>query len=311
MKINLYIPLPNVTIENDQEIQFHDSKIFHWKDEEKPISSFRMIKEISRKDNPIKMGIIYENIDTNKEEDWGQTLREMFDKSIIILKLFKNSLVHTMGYIYPIGNEREGRPVPIGYSLMPHYVTYNPERLSDTYVIKENDIDPLTQFWKEMKDINPRSFPLRQFNIADYNPYSISKTIDYVSGIESLISVSSNTEISFQFRTIGSIIIGRNHPDHIKQIYDNLKNLYTIRSNYIHGNPDENKSIFRKVKPEVYSLIARNYLKELLLFFIWNDLLSTNRKRRKDFIENMIIYENQINEKFDYTYTLSEMPEIV
>ena len=211
--------------------------------------------------------LVTEKINSNKTPKYwfstipkkGEEPRRTLDRILIIFKLFKDSLV-----LSNIIFNEEGKHI----DLLPHYTYWEDlERDLNYYIITAVEKPIFKIFWNKYNIINNFNFAVNRFHLADYNVYLKYRLINYIECLEYLfVPDSSSGEISYKFRTRGTIILGiKKTLSEREIIFNQLKEFYTLRSAIVHGNKKNEKKIMRNKKWEDSLKKLRFYCRQAII----------------------------------------------
>lgn len=264
---NIIIPLFNFNLEGLKIIDLENVKII-------PIENTPNSNKIGGGPKPKYI------LKTGKIE--GEETRRTLDRMLIIFKLFKDSLVLSK-VIFNDNWETIDK--------LPHYTHWiDQDRGLPEYVISIREERFFKDFWNEFKEIDCNNFAVSKFHLADYSPYSRDRLVNYVESLEFLfVPDSSNGEISYKFRSRGTLVLGQNKSvSERKTIYKQLKDAYDFRSAIVHGNKNKENKMLKTKKWEDYLQYLRYFTRKAIKFYFRYGCLDDNEKRRKLMERTMI-----------------------
>jgi hypothetical protein len=235
----------------------------------------------------------YVYVDTKK----GVNDKEIFIQTQIMFKLFKEGRIVFKFQIGPKEiNELEIHP-NYGLDFIPYYTYWT--RPTSRFELNQSEVDLFKSHWKLFWNIPRTNFALNRFHLADFRPLMDDSFLDYVLALEHLLSPVNRTEVGFQFRAMGTLLLGDNFDKSQKlKLFNLLDKAYGIRSDIVHGrrvkigNTNETKleDLWEdKIRP--IRMLTRKAIK---YFYLENCL--ENHNKRKDLIKKRIIFESQIGE---------------
>jgi len=208
---------------------------------------------------------------------------------LIIFKLFKDGLV--------LSNVLFNDDLKI-IDKLPHYTHWiDQDRGLPEYIISVEEEKSFIDFWNEFKNIDYSNFTFNRFHLADYNPYSRDRLVNYVESLEFLfVPDSSDGEISYKFRTRGTLVLGQDKsPSERETIYKQLKDAYDLRSAIVHGNKNKENKILRNKKWEDHLRYLRCFTRESIKFYFRYKCLDDNERRRK-LMERMMLFNCKLGD---------------
>jgi len=274
MNGDIIIPLSNFNLEDLKIIDLGNAKII-------PIECTAIFYKI--KLEPKTKYIL--KIRTIEREEPRRTL----DRVLIIFKLFKDSLVLSNVILDDYGNTID---------LLLHYRHWvDQDRGLPEYVIYTHEEQSFIDFWNEFKEIEYSNFAVSRFHLADYSPYSRDRLVNYVESLEFLfVPDSSGGEISYKFRSRGTLILGRDKsPSERETIYKQLRDTYDLRSAIVHGNRDKEDKMLKNRTWEDYLQYLRCFTRESIKFYFRHKCLNNNKERQK-LMERMMIFNCKLGD---------------
>lgn len=261
----LYIPISNLQVSS--ELTLENAKIL--RSDNAPDGIRDLISTIC------KFFIEIHNIN-------NEIPRRVLDQVLTVFKLFKDDLVFSQDVF------SEGT-----HDHLPHYVHWTEEsRKYRKYTLDASEVENFQMHWKKYVNIPHDIFCIQRFNLADFLAYSRDRYCSYVEAMEYLlVPDSSEGEISFKFRFRGTYLLGRNKSESQREeIYDLLKQAYSLRSSIIHGNMKNVDKASKKNKDwESITNPIRNSCRQLIKIFVDEDCLDNKEKRTTFLLKNTIL----------------------
>ncbi len=286
MSQTITIPLANLKLQHSDSIDLGDSIIKPIDDVSEAVRSVARLS-IDTDTNPPFMPLDFA-LQTHSEKEVDDALAEdMLNRSLTIFKLFKDSAVYSNVVVI-------GEP-PRGAYRLRHYKPWSRVPI-DPYYLADNERDAFVRFWKQFTGLNPRSFPVYRFHLADFRPYLADRVVDYVESLEDLlVPDSSGGEIGYKFRSRGTLVIGRDEvPKDREVLYKALKDAYDFRSAIVHGE-DFSKFLANSTFENKVAQIRR-YDRFVIRFFFKSGCLDDVDKR-KELLNQRLIYDAQMSWK--------------
>jgi hypothetical protein len=211
------------------------------------------------------------------------------NRALIVFKLFKDSLVFSNVVVF-------GDPPSRAYGLR-HYKPWSRVPI-ERYSLADSEMKHFVDFWKRFIGMNPGSFPVYRFHLADFRPYLRDRVVDYVDSLEYLfVPDSGEGEISYKFRSRGTLLIGYDKDSESKEkIYEELKRAYALRSAIVHGNADKESQLLKDTTWEDEIGPIRCYDREAIKFFFLADCLDDS-ERRRTLLEKRLIFDAEMSWK--------------
>ena len=194
--------------------------------------------------------------------------REIFDRIQIVLKLFKSQVVLSPAFF------ANSKPTHLTY-----YILYGDE--IERYIIEPSEVIDFIDFWSKYRKIPTNNFAVRKFHQLDFRPKLDDRYVDAIIGLEYFFNTDIH-EISYQFRTLGTLVLGENlPPDKKRKLFQFLREAYNTRSKLVHGDnsPKIDKSKLTKV---------RDLLRDAIKYFYSHDCLD-NKTERTDLLNNKLL----------------------
>lgn len=270
MTEKLIIPLFNFDKEQQGQLNLGDSKIIPFEQTSVKIQG-----------EPPKYCL---KINSWHDEEPRRTL----DRVLIVFKLFKDDVILSERVF--IGTKH--------VDILPHYTHWRDEdRGTPEYVLNKVEEQKFAKFWEEYIEVGPSNFAASRFHLADYQPYSTERFVSYVESLEYLLVPDTRDgEISYKFRSRGTIIFGLNKThSKKKEIFKDLKNAYALRSAIVHGDTKRRDKLIggrsweEKLKP------VRCFSREGIKFFFDKGCLNDNDAHKK-LIEDVTIFKTKYDE---------------
>jgi hypothetical protein len=262
----LIIPLLNFDKEQSGTLDLGDSKII-------PINE----TSVQIHDSELKLKYCLE---TNRRS--GEEPRRTLDRVLIVFKLFKDDVILS-NCVYVGSNHVD---------YLPHYTHWKDEKRGmPVYKLSGGEEQDFIKFWNTHIEISPSNFAASRFHLADYQPYSDQRFVSYIESLEFLLVPDSGEgEISYKFRSRGTIIFGLNKSlSERKEILDTLKDAYSLRSAVVHGNNDKRDKLLGGKVWEEKLRPVRCLTRDGIKFFFDKGCLD-NYERRKELIEEITIF---------------------
>jgi len=206
--------------------------------------------------------------------------RNALNKILVIFKLFKDDLINSNLII------EGGKPV----DRLPHYTYWiDPHRGAPIYRLSSDEETQFCSFWKNYAEINAENFAVYRFNLADYEPFSSDRFVNYIESLEYLlVPDSSEGEIRFKFSMRGAILLGKTVGER-EGILDLFKAAYDLRSAIVHGNNEKITKLKGKRTWEDVTKPIRAYTRDAIKFFFENGCLD-NAEERSKLIQRITIF---------------------
>jgi hypothetical protein len=200
-----------------------------------------------------------------------ETKRRPLDHALAVFKLFKNAIVMS-NYVLIT---RNGRTETTYWRHYVHYARVKPVQ----YYLSEKDEAEFRTFWKEFDSLEMSSFPVYRFHLAEIRPYLRDRFSDFIESLEYLLVPDSGEgEIAFKFRLRGALILSP--PENRREVYENLRDSYDLRSAIVHGNTNREGELIRKRAWEEWIDLVRDYNRRVLVQFFRSGCLGDRTKRR-------------------------------
>jgi hypothetical protein len=284
----LTIPLVNLQLERSDIIDLGASKIIPISRVSDPIRSMARLG-IETDTYPPALPVDYV-LQTQSEQKVDDAQAEVFlNRALTVFKLFKDSLVFSNVIVI-------GDPPERAYGLR-HYKPWSRVPI-ERYSLADNETKQFVEFWKRFIGVNPGSFPVYRFHLADFRPYLRDRVVDYVDSLEYLfVPDSGEGEISYKFRSRGTLLIGHDKNSESKgRIYEALKRAYTLRSAIVHGNADKEDQLLKDSTWEDEIAPIRCYDREAIKFFFIAGCIDDSEKRRT-LLEKRLIFDAEMSWK--------------
>jgi hypothetical protein len=178
---------------------------------------------------------------------------------------------------------------------LPHYVHWiDRDRGLKQYQLDENEASDFANFWREFIELPPGNFAVYRFHLADYRAYSRDRLTDYVESLEYLLVPDSGEgEIGYKFRSRGCLLFGKDaYSTKRKAIYDELKELYELRSAIVHGDSTRESKLVPDNVWENRLRSLRHYNREAIKFFFRKGCLDDS-DRRRELLEKELLFERK------------------
>jgi hypothetical protein len=284
----LTVPLVNLKLERMDVIDLGISRIIPITNVSEHVRSAVRLG-IGTETYPISMPVDYV-LQTRSEQEADEAHAEDFlNRTLTILKLFKDSLVFSN--VVVLGDPPRG-----AYGLR-HYKPWSRVPI-ERYSLADNETKHFVDFWNQFIGVNPGSFPVYRFHLADVRPYLRDRVVDYVDSLEYLfVPDSGEGEISYKFRSRGTLLIGHDKDSESKgKIYEALKRAYTLRSAIVHGNAEKENLLLKSSSWEDEITPIRCYDREAIKFFFMAGCLDDSEKRRT-LLEKRLIFDAEMSWK--------------
>jgi hypothetical protein len=199
------------------------------------------------------------------------------------------------------------------------YGTYWKRSGEKNYILTEESTKKFTSFYEEVFPIvNMDDFALNRFNFADFRPMMVDRLVDYVIALEYLfVPGNINSEISYQFRTNATALLGEHLPmEKKKRLLNFFNEIYGSRSQIVHGGQPKIKKKIETGHPELLELIIapiRKVLRHSILYFYYENCLENkNKEKRRILIEDKLLNQGKgINTKKTEKKLKLILPEIM
>ncbi len=134
---------------------------------------------------------------------------------------------------------------------------------SEKFSLESSEIPKLTQFISETKIPFTPDFVQNAFETFEQSYQTSNKVLSYLSlmmSLELLLNRNEN-EVAYSIQRYASVLLGKDIDD-AKRIFNDIKKLYTLRSNLIHGS--KGKIQFSAGNEEDLMRI-RHYVRDLII----------------------------------------------
>jgi len=284
----LTLPLVNLQLEHSNIIDLELSRIIPISGVSEYVRSAARLG-IGTDTYPHSMPVDYVLQTRSEQEADEASAEDVLNRTLSIFKLFKDSLVYSD--VVVLGDPPRG-----AYGLR-HYKPWSRVPI-EPYYLADNEMKQFVDFWHQFIGVNPRSFPLYRFHLADFRPYLRDRVVDYVDSLEYLfVPDSGEGEISYKFRSRGTLLIGHDKDSESKgKIYEKLKRAYALRSAIVHGNSDKENQLLKDSSWEDEITPVRYYDREAIKFFFIAGCLDDSEKRRT-LLEKRLIFDAEMSWK--------------
>ncbi|MCX6660430.1 MAG: HEPN domain-containing protein [Candidatus Bathyarchaeota archaeon] len=278
----LTVPLEKFWLKKLPSLDIGDTRIIPWKDLP---SNIQEAIEARAKSFVVLDSIVFPFVLEMPVRD-DELPRRTLDRALTVFKLFKDDLV--------LANLIFDGDKLVDY--LPHYVHWiDRDRGLKQYQLDKNEASEFADFWKEFIGLPPGNFAVYRFHLADYRAYSRDRLTDYVESLEYLLVPDSGEgEIGYKFRSRGCLLFGENVDASKREaIYNELKELYELRSAIVHGDSSRESRLVPDNIWENRLRPLRHYNREAIKLFFRARCLEDSDKRRA-LLEKKLLFEAKI-----------------
>lgn len=200
-------------------------------------------------------------------------------EALSALRLATSTTAHVLAtvrgqpsYVHPLGPYVEPQR-----HRGPFRMLYRPVELSPSLVTGTHRLIPILRALEPSEDdpYPPPLVALSRFNRSlDFSvPAFTDQVVDLAVGLEAALSGQSSTEIGFRLRNRAANLLAR-PKDPAEVIYDDVKQLYDIRSSIVHGSSFSSRKVQRQLE-QVSSAKLTRFPGEVMELALdrWRDLL--------------------------------------
>jgi hypothetical protein len=275
------IPLGNFDRQSASILDLGDARILDSNDLPSELlqfvlASFETAKEVVDL-NPPRFYLQMELSDTILKND--ETRRRPLDRTLTILKLFKDSQVKSNIVFVTSKNVTK-------YLFWRHYIHW--ARIPPPkYLLKQEEEELLRSFWKEFGEINLSNFAVYRFHLSDIRPYLRDRFVDCVESLEYLLVPDSGEgEIRYKFSTRGALTLAT--AEDRNSAFKDLRDSYDLRSAIVHGNDREEARLLGTSQWEEKIDIVKRYDREAIKYFFRSGCLDDSESRRELLLQKVL-----------------------
>ena len=277
----LTVPLEKLWLKKLPRLDIGDTRIIPWKD--LPGNIQEVIEARAKTFGGLDSIVFPFVLEMPARDD--ELPRRTLDRALTVFKLFKDDLV-LANLIF------DGVKLA---DYLPHYVHWRDrDRDLKQYQLDENEASDFANFWRKFIELPPGNFAVYRFHLADYRAYSRDRLTDYVESLEYLLVPDSGEgEIGYKFRSRGCLLFGKDaYSTKRKAIYDELKELYELRSAIVHGDSTRESKLVPDNVWENRLRSLRHYNREAIKFFFRKGCLDDS-DRRRELLEKELLFERK------------------
>lgn len=169
-----------------------------------------------------------------------------FEKAIILFRLFKKKFIGFNFIIKPLDNTLKYEYCVYNLS----YSTIGRKRFRGRYIIDNDEIELLNNFFREYDIFSTSSFDLAVSNFnRSYSQYFLTnKFLDTMFVLENIFLRDTSQELKYKLSMRMAYVLGANDNTKREDIFTFIKDCYDIRSKIVHGSkiPElDEKKIFK------------------------------------------------------------------
>jgi len=170
----------------------------------------------------------------------NQETKELFNSVISALRIFKEGSVG-----YTVTGDMPLNWQPCGGSLS---ISSIHQPLHSPYILKKKEIYNFKKFWRKFRQFSQTKYldiAIRRFNFASERRRPEDKLIDYMISFESLF-LGLEQELGLRLSLRVARLVGKKR--NRKEIFQDMKTAYDLRSKFVHGATETNINKFLSKK---------------------------------------------------------------